>query len=167
MSDPFKEFAEEMARLTVPEDDTEESLGRREIAASESGTSIGELDESEIIATADDEFLCSERHLDAELLRAMGFSLADAFDLGRVQGIDFWPSLMLALLTHAAGEHERHQCHRQSRRWRRQTRPSASGFAPGVPPSSRARLLARARQRADTRVPDCLFAPRKAPRPKR
>jgi hypothetical protein len=30
MSDPFKEFVEEMARLTVPEDDTEESRGRRE-----------------------------------------------------------------------------------------------------------------------------------------
>jgi hypothetical protein len=48
-----------------------------------------------------------EGHLDAELIRAMGFSLADAFDLGRLQGIDLWPSLMLALLAHAAGEHER------------------------------------------------------------
>ena len=38
MSDPFKEFVEEMARLTAPEDDTEESRGRRETAASESGT---------------------------------------------------------------------------------------------------------------------------------
>ena len=27
MSDPFKEFVEEMARLAVPEDDTEESRG--------------------------------------------------------------------------------------------------------------------------------------------
>ena len=50
MSDPFKEFVEEMARLAVPEDDTEESRGRREAAASESGTPISELDE----------FLCSE-----------------------------------------------------------------------------------------------------------
>jgi hypothetical protein len=30
MSDPFKEFVEEMARLAVPEDDTEENRGRRE-----------------------------------------------------------------------------------------------------------------------------------------
>jgi hypothetical protein len=60
MRDPFKEFVEEMARLTVPEDDTEENRERREIAASESGTPISELDESEIIACADDEFLCSK-----------------------------------------------------------------------------------------------------------
>ena len=46
MSDPFKEFVEEMARLAVPEDDTEESRGRREAAASELGTPISELDES-------------------------------------------------------------------------------------------------------------------------
>ena len=60
MRDPFKQFVEEMARLTVPEDDTEENRERREIAASESGTPISELDESDIIACADDEFLCSE-----------------------------------------------------------------------------------------------------------
>ena len=60
MSDPFKEFVEEMARLAVPEDYTEESRGRREAAASEFGTPIGELDESDIVASADDEFLCSE-----------------------------------------------------------------------------------------------------------
>jgi hypothetical protein len=47
MRDPFKEFVEEMARLTVPEDDTEENRERREIAASESGTPISELDESD------------------------------------------------------------------------------------------------------------------------
>ena len=34
MSDPFKELVEEMARLAVPEDDTEENRGRREAAAS-------------------------------------------------------------------------------------------------------------------------------------
>jgi hypothetical protein len=60
MSDPFKEFVDEIARLTVPEDDTEESRGRREAATSESGTPISELDESDIVASADDEFLCSE-----------------------------------------------------------------------------------------------------------
>ena len=60
MSDPFKEFVEQMARLTVPEDDIEDHRERREIAASESGTPIRELDESDIIACADDEFLCSE-----------------------------------------------------------------------------------------------------------
>jgi hypothetical protein len=46
--------------LAVPEDDTEESRARREAAASESGTPISELDESDIVASADDEFLCSE-----------------------------------------------------------------------------------------------------------
>ena len=49
MSDPFKEFVKEMARLTVPEDDTEESRVRRETAASELGTPMGELDESDLI----------------------------------------------------------------------------------------------------------------------
>jgi hypothetical protein len=60
MSDPFKEFVEQMARLLVPEDDTEENQERREAAASESGTPISELDDSDLIASADDEFLCSE-----------------------------------------------------------------------------------------------------------
>lgn len=60
MNDPFKEFVEEMARPAVPEDDTEESRGRHDAAASESGTPISELDQSDIIACADDEFLCSE-----------------------------------------------------------------------------------------------------------
>ena len=60
MSDPFKELVEQLARLAVPEDDTAENQERREIAASESGTPIGELDESDLIACADDEFLCSE-----------------------------------------------------------------------------------------------------------
>ena len=59
-SDPFKEFVHQIARLAVPEDDTEESRGRREATASESGTPISELDESDLIACADDEFLCSE-----------------------------------------------------------------------------------------------------------
>ncbi len=36
-----------------------------------------------------------ERHLDPELVGAMGFSLANAFDLGRVQGIDLPSALML------------------------------------------------------------------------
>jgi hypothetical protein len=60
MSNPFKEFVEQTARLSIPEDDTEDNRERREAAASESGTPIGELDESDLIACADDEFLCSE-----------------------------------------------------------------------------------------------------------
>jgi hypothetical protein len=60
MSDQFKEFVEQMARLSVPEDDTEENRERREIAASESGTPISALDDSDLIASADDELLCSE-----------------------------------------------------------------------------------------------------------
>ena len=60
MSDPFREFVEQMARLLVPEDDTEENQERCEVAASELGTPISELDEFDLIARADDEFLCSE-----------------------------------------------------------------------------------------------------------
>ena len=60
MSDPSKELVEQLARLSVPEDDTEENRERREIAASESRTQIRELDESDLIACADDEFMCSE-----------------------------------------------------------------------------------------------------------
>ena len=41
MSNPFKEFVAEMARLGVPEDDTEESRARREAAASE----VGDVDQ--------------------------------------------------------------------------------------------------------------------------
>ena len=59
MSDPCNKFVAEMARLSVPEDDTEGNRERRE-AASESKTPISELDESDLIACADDEFLCSE-----------------------------------------------------------------------------------------------------------
>jgi hypothetical protein len=60
MKDPFKDFVEELSRLTIPQDDSEENRGRRETAAFESGTPISELDESDIIACADDEFLRSE-----------------------------------------------------------------------------------------------------------
>jgi hypothetical protein len=35
MNDPFKQFVEDMARLTVPEDDTQENRSRRDAAASE------------------------------------------------------------------------------------------------------------------------------------
>ena len=48
-----------------------------------------------------------ERDLDAKLVGTMGLALADAFDLGRVQRIDLPSALMLALLAHPAGEHDR------------------------------------------------------------
>ena len=60
MSDSLKELVEQMARLSLPEADTEDNRERRQIAASELGTPIRELDESDLIACADDEFLCSE-----------------------------------------------------------------------------------------------------------
>ena len=60
MSNSFKAFVEETARLLPPQDDTEESRARREAAASELGTPVSELDEFDIVACADDEFLCSE-----------------------------------------------------------------------------------------------------------
>ena len=60
MSNPFKEFVAEMARLALPEDDTEESRARREANASESGTPISEPRRVRHHRCADDEFLCSE-----------------------------------------------------------------------------------------------------------
>ena len=48
-----------------------------------------------------------DRHLDAELVGAMGLALADAFDLGRVQRIDLRSALVLALMAHAEGEPQR------------------------------------------------------------
>ena len=60
MSETFKEFVEQMARLAIPEDDSEETRRRRALAASELGTPIDEIEESDIVACADDEFLCSE-----------------------------------------------------------------------------------------------------------
>jgi hypothetical protein len=60
MSDSFRELVEQMACLVLPEDDIAENRERQEAAASESGTPISELDESDFIACADDEFLCSE-----------------------------------------------------------------------------------------------------------
>jgi hypothetical protein len=60
MSDTFEKFIEEMARLIVPEDDIAGNRERREAAASESGIPISELADSDLIACADDEFLCSE-----------------------------------------------------------------------------------------------------------
>jgi hypothetical protein len=61
MSDPFKEFVEQIARWAVPEGrhrgEPRAARGRR---ASESGTPIGELDESDLVASADEKFLCSE-----------------------------------------------------------------------------------------------------------
>jgi hypothetical protein len=73
MSDPFKEFVAQMARLVVPEDDTEDNRERRAAAASESGTPIGELDESDIVACADDEFLCSEALALWAMIRLEGY----------------------------------------------------------------------------------------------
>jgi hypothetical protein len=66
MSGSFEEFVEEMARLTVPEDDIEQSRVLRESAAFELGMPIGELEESDLIAYADYEFLCSERWRSAQ-----------------------------------------------------------------------------------------------------
>jgi hypothetical protein len=60
MKGSFKEFVEDVARLAVPEGHTEGSRGMRETAAFESGRPISELDESDLIACADDGFLCSE-----------------------------------------------------------------------------------------------------------
>jgi phosphatidylserine/phosphatidylglycerophosphate/cardiolipin synthase-like enzyme len=48
-----------------------------------------------------------DRHLDAELVRPVRFALADAFDFGGVQRIDFSSALVLALMAHPEGERQR------------------------------------------------------------
>ena len=48
-----------------------------------------------------------EPDLSAKLVGTMGLAFADAFDLGRMQRIDLPFALMLALLAHPAGQHER------------------------------------------------------------
>ena len=48
-----------------------------------------------------------DRDLDAELVGLVGLALADALDLGRVQGIDLAAALALALILDAPGERER------------------------------------------------------------
>ena len=60
MSDPFREFVVEMARLAVPEDDVEEMCERRRQAAHETGRPIEEVTDEDVIVNADDEFLCGE-----------------------------------------------------------------------------------------------------------
>ena len=48
-----------------------------------------------------------ERDLDAELIRPVRLALADAFGLGRVQGIDLPPALVLALIAYGEGQRQR------------------------------------------------------------
>ena len=58
--DKFREFAEKMARLLVPEDDAEDICERRRQAAHETGCPVEEVTDDDIIVSADDEFLCGE-----------------------------------------------------------------------------------------------------------
>jgi hypothetical protein len=60
MSDKFRQFVEKLARLLVPEDDVEEMQERREQAARETGCLVEQVTDEDVIASADDEFLCSE-----------------------------------------------------------------------------------------------------------
>jgi hypothetical protein len=45
-----------------------------------------------------------DRDFDAKFIRAVRLALADALDLGRVQGIDLPASLVLALVAHPFGQ---------------------------------------------------------------
>ena len=45
--------------------------------------------------------------LDAELIKAMRFAFAVAFDLGRIQQINSLASLVLALFAHTQRQHQR------------------------------------------------------------
>jgi hypothetical protein len=59
-SDKFREFVKKTARLLVPEDDVEEMWERRKQAADATGCPIEEVADEDVIADADDEFLCGE-----------------------------------------------------------------------------------------------------------
>ena len=57
----FREFVKMMARLLVPEDDVEDMLERRkEAAARETGCPFAQVADEDVIANANDEFLCGE-----------------------------------------------------------------------------------------------------------
>ena len=56
----FREFAEKIARLIVPEDDDEGMRERRSQAAREAGCPIEEVTDEDVVAETDDEFLSSE-----------------------------------------------------------------------------------------------------------
>jgi hypothetical protein len=60
LTDKFREFVKMMARLLVPEDDVEDMLERRKEAALETGYPIEQVADEDVIANADDEFLCGE-----------------------------------------------------------------------------------------------------------
>ena len=59
-TDKFREFVKMMARLLVPEDDVEDMLERRKEAALETGYPVEQVADEDVIANADDEFLCGE-----------------------------------------------------------------------------------------------------------
>jgi hypothetical protein len=58
--DKFREFVRKMARLLVHEDDVEDMRERRKETAREIGCSIVQVTDEDVIANADDEFLCGE-----------------------------------------------------------------------------------------------------------
>jgi hypothetical protein len=58
--DKFREFVKMMARLLVPEDDVEDMLERRKEAARETGCPFAQVADEDVIANADEEFLCGE-----------------------------------------------------------------------------------------------------------
>jgi hypothetical protein len=58
--DKFRELVRKMARLLVPEDDVEDMRERRKEAAREIGCSIAQVADEDVIANADDKFLCGE-----------------------------------------------------------------------------------------------------------
>jgi hypothetical protein len=59
-TDKFREFVEMIACLLVPEDDVEDMLERRKEAAIETGCLVEHVADEDVVATSDDEFLCSE-----------------------------------------------------------------------------------------------------------
>src|ERR1700691_6315685 len=50
---------------------------------------------------------CNDRYLDPKLVRSAGFALADAFDLGSVEGIELPAALTRALGADLAGARQR------------------------------------------------------------
>jgi hypothetical protein len=68
-TDKFRDLVEMLARLLVPEDDVEDMLERRKEAALETGCPVEQVADEDVIANADDEFLCGETLALWELIR--------------------------------------------------------------------------------------------------
>jgi hypothetical protein len=68
-SEKFREFVKKMAPLLVPENDVADMQERRKQAAHQTGCPIEQVADEDVIANADDEFLCGEMRTLWRLIR--------------------------------------------------------------------------------------------------